>query len=200
MISTSRPNKPTRWCLIIPFILFTGIVTFLYFRLYQPFSKETSASLLNKPFPSFSLPLLHQPETRYTEKMLQGQVTLVNIWATWDFSCRLEYPFWIKLAHQHIPIIGINYKNSPATALQWMHTWGNPFIFSLEDEQGTLSTDLGIYEIPATLLIDASGHIRFRHIGAVDEQIWQEILQPKYNALLTQHETAQNKLPPSIQH
>ena len=51
---------------------------------------------------------------------------------------------------------------------------------NIADREGTLGLDLGVYGAPETYLVDAAGVMRYRHVGVVDERVWQTILQPLY--------------------
>jgi cytochrome c biogenesis protein CcmG/thiol:disulfide interchange protein DsbE len=114
-----------------------------------------------------------------------GEVALFNVWATWCVSCRVEHPYLHMLAEQGVPIIGLNYKDDDTDALRWLEELGNPYRVNIVDAQGTLGLDLGVYGAPETYLVDAGGVIRYRHVGVVDERVWQDILQPLYRELKT---------------
>ncbi len=115
-----------------------------------------------------------------TRADIAGQVALVNVWATWCVSCRIEHPYLDTLAQAGIPIYGINYKDEDAAALRWLQELGNPYVATIADREGSLGLDMGVYGAPETYLLDAGGVIRYRHVGVVDEQVWREVLQPLY--------------------
>ena len=115
-----------------------------------------------------------------TQADLVGRPSLVNVWATWCVSCRVEHPYLDTLAQAGIPIYGINYKDEDAAALRWLQELGNPYVATIADREGSLGLDMGVYGAPETYLLDAGGVIRYRHVGVVDEQVWREVLQPLY--------------------
>ena len=57
---------------------------------------------------------------------------------------------------------------------------GDPYRLNIADREGTLGLDLGVYGAPETYLLDAAGVMRYRHVGVVDEQVWQTDSQPLY--------------------
>lgn len=79
-----------------------------------------------------------------------------------------------------MPIYGVNYKDEDGAAGRWLAELGNPYRFNIADRDGTLGLDLGVYGAPETYLLDADGVIRYRHVGVVDERVWETILQPRY--------------------
>ena len=100
---------------------------------------------------------------------------LVNVWATWCIACRVEHPFLMKLKENStIKIYGLNYKDDRIKALDLLERDGNPFEFSIYDFEGRLAIDLGVYGAPETFFIDKEGIVRERHVGVVDEKVWQE--------------------------
>lgn len=166
--------------LFIPLVIFVALGLVL-FRGLALDPQELPSALIGKPFPQFELPGLHG-KTRRTEDLL-GEVALINVWATWCIACKIEHPFFTRLAAENIPIYGINSKDEDTAARQWLKELGNPYLFSIADHEGRLGIDLGVYGAPETFLIDAGGGIRYRHVGIVDEQVWEDTLAPLYRQL-----------------
>jgi cytochrome c biogenesis protein CcmG/thiol:disulfide interchange protein DsbE len=108
---------------------------------------------------------------------------LLNVWATWCVSCRVEHPYLHQLADLGVLIYGVNYKDDDADAMRWLDQLGNPYVANIVDSEGTLGLDLGVYGAPETYLVDAAGVIRYRHVGVVDDRVWRTILQPLYEEL-----------------
>jgi len=138
---------------------------------------ELPSARLGKSIPSFNLPVLDAPDMRSSEDW-RGKPALINVWATWCFSCRVEHPYLLQLAEQGVTIYGLNYKDEPLKASQWLVDLGNPYAETVVDQSGDFGLDLGVYGAPETYVIDAKGIIRHRHVGVVDEQVWLEQLQP----------------------
>jgi cytochrome c biogenesis protein CcmG/thiol:disulfide interchange protein DsbE len=135
------------------------------------------SALIDRPLPEFSLPVLGGPAT-VDRDGVTGEVALFNVWATWCASCRVEHPYLTQLAEQGVAIYGINYKDEDAEALQWLRELGDPYRLSIVDAEGSLGLDLGVYGAPETYVVDARGIIRYRHVGVVNEHVWENILQP----------------------
>jgi cytochrome c biogenesis protein CcmG/thiol:disulfide interchange protein DsbE len=143
--------------------------------------------LINKPLPGFQAPRLDDPQQTVSAGDLQGEISLLNIWATWCPTCRAEHEFLNTLKQQGIAIYGVNYKDERDKALEWLATLGDPYRLNIDDSAGQLGIDLGVYGAPETYLLDADGVIRYRHVGALDGEIWQREFVPRIATLRTEN-------------
>ncbi len=167
-----------RWMLFVPLALFLLLALFLFKGLFLQKDLLPSA-LLDRPFPEFSLPTVKDPEQSRTLADLKGQVALVNVWATWCATCRVEHPFLNRLAAEEgIAIYGINYKDDQVEARRWLAQLHDPYRWSVNDAEGRLGLDLGVYGAPETYVIDAAGVIRYKHVGELNETVWIEQIAP----------------------
>jgi cytochrome c biogenesis protein CcmG/thiol:disulfide interchange protein DsbE len=168
--------------LFLPLILFIGLALLL-FRGLSLDPQALPSALIDQPLPAFSLPVLGQ-ERLLGPGELKGEVALLNVWATWCISCRVEHPYLMQLAAGGVPIYGVNYKDEDAAAAKWLADLGDPYRATIVDREGSLGLDLGVYGAPETYLVDARGVIRHRHVGVVDERVWTTLLQPMYLELV----------------
>jgi len=177
-------NKHVRIALYaLPLILFVGLAILLGSRLGTDPTTLPSARL-GQPLPTFSLSALTEPERVLSAADIKGQVTVLNVWATWCISCQVEHPVLMEMARQGVPIVGVNYKDIREAAVKYLELHGNPFRFTVFDEKGNLGLDLGVYGAPETYLLDRDGNIRYRFVGVLDPQKWETVLKPRYDALV----------------
>jgi cytochrome c biogenesis protein CcmG/thiol:disulfide interchange protein DsbE len=164
-----------RVLLFLPVILALVLGVFLWKGLsINP--KAMPSALIGKPFPAFSLTALQQPERVLTTADLPGRPALVNVWATWCPSCKVEHPQLVSIARNDgIPIIGLNYKDDAQEAKNWLRQYENPYTFNIFDPEGKLGFNLGVFGAPETYIIDANGIIRYRHAGPIDKQTWSKM-------------------------
>ncbi len=174
-----------RAVLLLPLALFLGVAAFLYRGLFLN-PGELPSALIGKPFPSFSLPAVDEPGRIFTVEDLKGKPLLVNVWATWCISCKVEHPVLNELSRRGVNIVGVNYKDDNASAVKWLKELHNPYRLSIRDEQGTLGLDLGVYGAPETFLVDRHGIIRHKFVGVIDERVWREQLAARYQELLNE--------------
>ena len=163
---------------IIPLLLFIIISVFLAIGL-QLKPSEIPSPFLGKPAPNFVAPKLDKPEQTLSPTDLKGQVWLFNVWASWCVSCREEHPVLNQLAQQQtVMIIGLNYKDAPDAAKNWLNTLGNPYNVSIMDQEGRVGIDWGVYGVPETFVVDKKGIIRHKHTGPVTVEDVQQTLLP----------------------
>ena len=159
---------------LIPLIIFLALILVL-FTFLSGREDQLESVLVDKSFPEFSLTSLSDESSFISKKDISKLPALVNVWATWCIACRVEHPFLMKLKENStIKIYGLNYKDDRIKALDLLERDGNPFEFSIYDFEGRLAIDLGVYGAPETFFIDKEGIVRERHVGVVDEKVWQE--------------------------
>ena len=166
----------------LPLVVFTALALVFFFAIGTDSSLLPSARL-GKPLPEFSLTLLSDEKQRVTEIQLQGQPALLNVWATWCPTCRVEHSALNTLAESGVVIYGLNYKDEREAALEYLAKLGDPYRLTIFDESGDLGLDLGVYGAPETYLLDANGYVQYRHVGEVNDKVWKTILEPKMLAL-----------------
>lgn len=179
-------NVPSakRWLWVLPLFAFVALMVLMYFRLGDD-TQITPQMALDRPVPAFSLPNLHNPEQTLTQDDLPKQPFLLNIWGSWCPSCKIEHPFFMRLQHEGVPIIGINYKDELPDALNYLERLGNPYTQVVQDSTGTLVVDLGLTGAPESFVVDAMGNIRQHIVGVVDEPMWRERIAPCFTVLQT---------------
>ncbi len=132
-----------------------------------------------RPLPDFRLPLTEDSERLVGPQELRGAPALLNVWASWCWTCRVEHPFLEQLAARDVVVVfGLNYKDDREAARAWLRALGNPYRFSIEDAQGRLGLDLGVTGAPESYLLDSRGRVRLRHVGELNERVWRERMEP----------------------
>jgi len=162
----------------VPLVVFAGLVALFMVGLRHDPS-EVPSPLINKPLPNFVLPTVHAPDKVVASTDLQGQVTLLNVWASWCVSCRYEHPVLMTMAQQdNVRIVGYDYKDTRDAALQWLKQRGDPYSMVLFDKQGKAAIDLGVYGVPETYVLDRHGIIRYKRIGPITPEFLDQTLRP----------------------
>ena len=174
-----------RLLMLLPLVIFLAVAVFLYRGLFMDPSELPSA-LIDKPLPEFSQPSLEDPERMLSAADFKGEAALVNVWATWCPTCRAEHEMLNQLASQGVVVYGINYKDDSEAARRWLDELGNPYRLNVEDPEGSLGINLGVYGAPETFLIDKNGIIRHKYVGAIDQRVWTEQLAARYQELVDQ--------------
>jgi len=177
MMSGMSQAKWSRFKLFIPLLVFVLLASFFWRGLSLDPTRMPSA-LIDQPVPEFSLTTVLDEQRLVTQDEFKGQVSLLNVWATWCISCRVEHPYLVQLADSGVPIYGVNYKDETVKAKQWLKDLENPYVLSVVDIDGRLGIDLGVFGAPETYIIDKRGVIRYKHVGVIDDRVWKEKIQP----------------------
>jgi cytochrome c biogenesis protein CcmG, thiol:disulfide interchange protein DsbE len=141
--------------------------------------REVPSPLIDKAAPAFRLPQLQDPAQTLGTEDLKGKVWILNVWASWCVACLEEHPILVDFSKRNVlPIYGLNYKDKREDALAWLGKHGNPYTLSIQDGDGRVGIDYGVYGVPETYVIDGQGVIRYKRIGPVTEQILQQKILP----------------------
>jgi len=154
---------------LIPLVVFLGVSIFLFKGLsLNP--REVPSPLIDKPAPSFSLPLLHEIDNALSTDDMRGQVWLLNVFASWCGPCLEEHPIIVDFSERGvIPVLGLNYKDNPVNAKRWLERHGDSYSRVVVDIDGRSGLDYGVYGVPESFLIDGDGIIRYKKIGPLSQ-------------------------------
>jgi cytochrome c biogenesis protein CcmG/thiol:disulfide interchange protein DsbE len=139
------------------------------------------SALINKPVPEFNLsPIEGSTKKGFSNNSLKkGNVSVVNVFASWCLPCRTEHEVIKKLAEMNIAkVYGLNYKDNTKAALRWLKELGNPYAAIGVDPKGRTAIYFGVYGIPETFIIDATGTIRYKHVGPISLKILNSTIVP----------------------
>ena len=162
----------------LPIAVFVVMVGFLAAGLTRDPGLVPSP-LIDKPAPEFSLPRLRDPGTQLKLDDLRGSVSLLNVWATWCISCRVEHDMLLEIAATGVvPIYGLNYKDNREDALRWLQQLGDPYRYNGFDESGAVGLDFGVYGAPETYVIGTDATIEYKHIGPITPEVWKAVILP----------------------
>jgi len=170
---------------VLPLLIFIAMGALFWKALSHDPSLLPSARI-GKAVPEFELTRLSDVSQAIGREALLGEVSLLNVWATWCPSCRVEHPMLLKLAQQGVLIRGLNYKDERSAAQSYLRNHGDPYEWVIYDEKGSLGLDLGVYGAPETYVIDHLGFVRFRHVGVVSSEVWLGTIKPVVDQLKQQ--------------
>ncbi len=135
--------------------------------------------LISRPLPDFDLPQVRGRTLGLASGDLKGEVSLLNVFASWCVSCRVEHPVFMELKKKRIVTMhGINYKDRPADVAAWLNRFGDPYTRTGVDADGRVGIDLGVYGLPETYIIGRDGVIVDKIIGPITPQILKQKVLP----------------------
>jgi cytochrome c biogenesis protein CcmG/thiol:disulfide interchange protein DsbE len=166
----------------LPVLIFTVLVGIFYIGLYKDPTLVPSP-FIGKPAPDFELPTLYDPSKKISKSDLLGQVSLVNVWASWCPGCAQEHEMLLEIARQgSVPILGLNWKDEAQPAKKWLQQRGNPYFEVAVDRDNITGIDWGVYGAPETFLLDANGIVQYKLIGPMTLTIWEQEFVPRIRA------------------
>ncbi len=196
-----RERRSRRFIVLVPLALFVGLAALFFVRLLGPSDHSILPSvLIGHPAPPTSLPpvagLLRadgQPVPGLSTTDFSGNVTVVNVWASWCIPCRDEAPVLMKLAEdKRIRLVGINYKDSPDNARRFLGRFGNPYVASGADVSGRAGIEWGVYGVPENFIIGRDGRIAYKLVGPLTDENLAGVFIPEIEKALAAKATASN--------
>jgi thiol-disulfide isomerase/thioredoxin len=106
-----------------------------------------------------------------TPELYRNRVVVVNFWAAWCGPCRREQPGLQRLSEEYegrVEFVGVNHTDDEAAAREYTREFGVTYP-SVFDPAGGVAYDFQIPYLPATVLADARGELRYRLLGAQEE-------------------------------
>ncbi len=134
-------------------------------------SKDISSPLLGRQAPAFSLRLFDASTIRLEE--LRGKVVFLNFWASWCPPCRTEAPVleeaWRNLKGSGVVFLGIDTQDKEEAARDFLETFSITYPNG-RDHRGTIAIDYGLWGLPESFVIDGTGHVTYKHVGAIGRE------------------------------
>ena len=121
---------------------------------------------LQGPAPDFTLPLAGKKKLKLSQ--LQGNVVMINFWASWCGPCREEMPLIEELFQKYkklgFIVYGVNVDANPQDAQALLKETGVSFPVGY-DTKNRVSQLYNVDSMPSTVMVDRKGNMRFLHRG-----------------------------------
>ena len=164
--------------MLAPPLIFVGLAAMFWFGMAREDPDQLPTALQGRQAPAVVLDSLGA-EAPFTDADLrQGDVTLVNFWASWCAPCRVEHPNLEEMAASGLTIYGVNYKDQPDNAIGFLEELGNPYAGMGADVSGRMALNWGLYGVPETYVIDGQGNVVLRHAGPITRRVLESSINP----------------------
>ena len=184
-VTSETPPARRSFLMLLPLIIFAGLALLFWLRLGDGDPSKIPSALIGHPAPPTDLPPLPalerdgKPVPGVTNATFAGNVSLVNVWASWCVPCHDEVPFLDQLAKdKRFQLVGINYKDSSDNARRFLNRYGNPFAATGSDDNGRTSIDWGVYGVPETFVVGRDGRIAYKLVGPINAENLTRVLMP----------------------
>jgi cytochrome c biogenesis protein CcmG/thiol:disulfide interchange protein DsbE len=188
--NTSAPHRRS-WLVALPLIAFAGLAALFWFKLGSGDPSRIPSALIGRPAPQTTLPPVDGLTSNGTAvpgldpAAFKGQVSIVNVWASWCVPCHDEAPLLVDLAKdKRIRVLGINYKDAPDNARRFLGRYGNPFTAVGADGNGRASIEWGVYGVPETFIVGRDGAIAYKLVGPITPDNIDRVLRTEIDKAL----------------
>ena len=160
-----------------PLLALAVLVTVFFFGLDRDPSLLPSM-LIGKPVPAFQLPSVFKGQPGLRSSDLKGAPMLLNVFASWCISCRIEHPLLLELKSRGFVIEGLDWKDEPSAGADYLRDNGDPYAKVGNDRSGRTGIDLGVSGVPETFIIDRLGRVRYKQVGPISADDWKKTIAP----------------------
>ncbi len=171
--------KPRFLLALLPLVLLVGLIAVFATQMGRDTSLVRSV-LIDKPAPTFTLPAVAGTGVEgFDTASLTGEVTVVNVFASWCVPCRDEHPLLEVLkAESGVRLYGINQRDQADNAVKFLTELGNPYDRIGGDTDNRVSIDWGVYGVPETFVVNAAGVITYKHVGPMTPETLRDDVLP----------------------
>ena len=169
-------SRPWRW--IIP-LAAVPVLALLAFG-FRTNPRDIPSPLLGRPAPALALTTLD--DKPMSLEAARGKVVVVNFWASWCYpACYEEAPVlernWRAYRDRGVVVLGVDIQDKDEPARKFVGDFALTFPNG-RDLTGKVSVDWGVYGVPETFFVDRAGRIRYKHVGAVTEEVFRAMVDP----------------------
>lgn len=169
---------------LVPLYVFLALALLMGFMLLHAGAPSAPGMASDKRFPAITVTSLDGTK-KWDESVLNGEVTLINFFASWCPPCEAEMPELVALKKRHpkLRLVGIAWNDESNALKKWLKQHGNPYDTLWFDQKGKATISLGIRGIPESFIIDRDGIERYRISGPVmkDDQELEDLLATLLN-------------------
>lgn len=164
--------------MVLPPVIFLGLAVLFFIGMQREDPDGLPSAILNEPAPALQLTAFGSEPVLEDADLRDGDVKLVNYWASWCGPCRAEHPNLELLADEGITIYGVNYKDQAANASAFLEELGNPYAKIGVDANGRTALNWGLYGVPETYVIDGDGNVALRFAGPITQRVLDTVIRP----------------------
>ncbi len=191
-LDQTRQPPPKRLLFLLPVAVFGVLAVYFAVGLTKD-SRRLESVLINTPAADFQLPAIKgraNPDREWGLETadFKGEVTLLNVFGSWCIACQVEHPFLMQLKQtSDVPIHAIDWREEDLDAgPNWLKHYGDPYALVGDDPVSKAAIAFGVTGAPETFIVDKQGVIRYRHIGPMNAEVWDDTIYPLVQELRKQ--------------
>ena len=170
---------------LLPLIVFVGLAALLFVRLGAGDASRLPSALIGQAAPSLNLPGLGDAPGPSDADLRKGNVTLVNIFASWCQPCHIEHEYLLALSKdadlnaKGVTLVGVAQKDSPENIRRFLSAAGDPYAKVGLDAGGRAGIDWGVYGVPETFIVRGDGVIAYKVVGPLSAETLESVVKPE---------------------
>jgi peroxiredoxin len=129
--------------------------------------------------PDFSLKLYNE-DRAISLSDYKGKTVVLNFWATWCVSCRLEAPdlekTWQAYKNEDVVFIGINLQERPKDIQKFVEEYGTSYPIVIDEKSETIFK-YGVRIVPTTVFINKDGMVVYVYEGLLNDKQLVSLLE-----------------------
>ncbi len=173
----AKSEEKLKALFLVPFSISFLIIGLLLVNIFA--EEKNIDPIIGKKLSNFTLPSMIEGEDDFSYKDIQGRYVLINIFASWCVTCKIEHESLMQITErQNIPLYGIAWNDNRVNLHGWFKERGNPYKKIGIDNNSVVILDLGVTAVPESFLISPDGIIIYRHAGALDYESYVKNIKP----------------------
>ncbi|WP_202076867.1 thiol-disulfide oxidoreductase ResA [Caldalkalibacillus salinus] len=150
---------------------------------YTAYMSEQGPLPVGEEVPDFELEALDGDVVRLSD--FRGKAVFVNFWGTWCEPCKVEMPlmqeYYEENGNEAFEILAVNIRESELAVSSFVNKRDLTFPILL-DRHNKVTNLYNVGTLPASYFIDAQGRLVDYHVGMLDEESIEELVESAVNA------------------
>lgn len=168
--------------MIAPPLIFAAFVALAAVGMMRDNPNGLPSTFIGKPAPEITDKALGDNPPITAADLADGDISIVNFWASWCPPCRAEHPRLLAFQAEGLKVLGVNFKDSEADALSYLADEKNPFRALAFDAKGRTAIEWGVSAPPETFIVSGDGTVLFRFVGPLVGSAYEQLFVPALEA------------------
>lgn len=168
--------------MLAPPVLFAALAGLFLAGMMRDNVNELPSTFVGQQAPDVAAKPVPGTAQLMASDLRDGEVTILNFWASWCPPCRAEHPTLLDLQAQGYRVAGLNFRDEADKAAEYLAEDGNPFFATGFDPRGRTAIDWGVTAPPETFIVSGDGTVLFGFAGPLIGSDYEQRFLPALRA------------------